>query len=153
MKIGGDYQSIIFSIGKNANTGKKSSLNIRRAKDFIVITFNDIVLEYTSDNDLIDSKHLLNQNFLSILSAEAKHLSKENRIGHFSYEPSSHVSMDVIVQKNVFDSFLVQLETGTKEYFENLKFSLDIEKYKSKKFEGSKAFEIKLFEIIYDKEL
>ena len=153
MKILGDYQSMIFSIGKNANTGKKSSLNIRRAKDFIVITFNDIVLEYTSDNDLIDSKHLLNQNFLSILSAEAKHLSKEKRIGHFSYEPSSYVHMDAIIQKNVFDSFLVQLETGTKEYFENLKFSLHIEKYKSKKFEGSKSFEIKLFEIIYNKEL
>ena len=57
------------------------------------------------------------------------------------------------IQKNVFDSFLVQLENGNKEYFENLKFSVGIEKYKSKKFDNSNSFEIKSFEIIYNKQL
>ena len=146
-----DTQSIVFSIGKNASTGKKSSLNIRRATEFIVISFNDIVLDISSNN-LLDQKHLLNQNFLSILSADASHLSKEKRVGHFSYS-SETVSMDVIIQKNVFDSFLVQLENGNKEYFENLKFSIVIEKYKSKKFDSGNSFEIKSFEINYNKQL
>ena len=144
-------QTMIFSIGKNANSSKKSSLNIRRAKDFITINFNYIVLDI-SDNKLLDQKHLLNQNFLGILSADASHLSKEKRVGHFSYS-SDTVSMDVIIQKNVFDSFLVQLENGNKEYFENLKFSIVIEKYKSKKYDSSNSFEIKSFEINYNKQL
>ena len=55
-------QTMIFSIGKNANSGKKSSLNIHRATDFITINFNYIVLDI-SDNKLLDQKHLLNQNF------------------------------------------------------------------------------------------
>ena len=144
-------QSMIFSIGKNANSSKKSSLNIRRATDFITINFNHIVLDF-SDNKLLDQKHLLNQNFLGILSADSSYLSKEKRIGHFSYS-SDTVSMDVIIQKNVFDSFLVQLENGNKEYFENLKFSIVIEKYKSKKYDSSNSFEIKSFEINYNKQL
>jgi hypothetical protein len=139
----GDKQSIVFSIGKNASTGKKSSLHIRRATDFITISFNYIVLDM-SNNNLLDQKHLLNQNFLNILSADASHLSKEKRIGHFSYS-SDTVSMNVIIQKNVFDSFLVQLENGNKEYFENLKFSMVIEKYKSNKYDNANTFEIKRF--------
>ena len=145
----GDTQSIVFSIGKNTSTGKKSSLNIRRTKDFTTISFNYIVL-VISDNKLLDQKHLLNQNFLSILSANTSHLSKEKRIGHFSYS-SDTVSMDVIIQKNVFDSFLVQVENGNKEYFENLKFSIVIEKYKSKKYDSGNSFEIKSYEINYNK--
>tara|TARA_B100001059_G_C17600950_1_gene459512 strand:- start:123 stop:581 length:459 start_codon:yes stop_codon:yes gene_type:complete len=149
--IFGNKQSIVFSIGKNASTGKKSSLHIRRATEFIQIGFYDIILDY-STNNLLDQKHLLNQNFLTILSADASHLSKEKRIGHFSYS-SDTVGMDVIIQKNVFDSFLVQLENGNKEYIENLKFRIDIEKYKSKKYDDANSFEIKSFEITYNKQL
>jgi len=144
-------QTMIFSIGKNANSGKKSSLNIRRTLDFIVISFNDIVLDI-SDNKLLDQKYLLNQNFLSILSSDASHLRKEKRIGHFSYE-SEYVSMHAIIQKNVFDSFLIKLENGNKEYLSNLKFRVVIEKYKSKKNENYNSFEVKNFEIIYNKEI
>lgn len=146
-----ESQSNIFLIGKNVNTGKKSSLHIRRTNEFVSISFNDIILELT-DQRLLDQKYFLGQNFLTILPADATHLQKEKRIGHFSYQ-SSYVSMDVIVQKNIFYTFLPKLETPDNEYFKNLKFKVDIKKYKSKKFENSSSFEITSFEILYNKEL
>ena len=119
-------------------------MSIRRSTEFIVITFNDIVLKHGSGLDLVERKNLLNSNFLHLITSD----KMKKPIGFLSVEPSSYITMEAQIQKNIFYNFLQQLEADNKDYFQNLRFDLHIKKYKST---FGNHFQISSLEVVYSK--
>ena len=95
-------------------------MSIRRSTEFIVITFNDIVLKHGSGLDLVERKNLLNSNFLHLITSD----KMKKPIGYLSVEQSLYITMEAQIQKNIFYNFLQQLEAGSKDYFQISSFEV-----------------------------